>query len=430
MNKLRVVSHFISKRFFLRHMSRKALEKRQQRMLRRHLRYVRRHSAFYGQIMDDNTVLTDLPIMDKTSMMENFNTLNTVGVDRDTALSLAINAEKTRDFSDKYKNITVGLSSGTSGNRGMFLVSPAEQEAWAGSILAKLLPEKHILGHRVALFLRANSDLYQSIGSSVIAFRYFDILRPVESFADQLNEYAPTIIAAPPSVLRILAEMIRDGRMENHAVKVFSIAEVLEAEDAALICEAFEIPYLHQIYQCTEGFLGHTCRCGGFHINEDVVFMEKEYLDEDSGRFVPIITDFCRTAQPIIRYRLNDVLIEDPTPCACGSACMKIKAIEGRTDDIFLFPAQTGEGYITVYSDFIRRCVLFSGVGKEYQVVQLSASQVEIRFRDQEDIQPFTRELQKLAEEMGFVMPQVTAGSYEQIPGKKLKRVESRFRPF
>jgi phenylacetate-coenzyme A ligase PaaK-like adenylate-forming protein len=81
-NKLRVVPHFISMRFFLRHMSRKALEKRQQRMLRRHLRYVRRHSAFYGQIMDDNTVLTDLPIMDKTSMMENFNTLNTVGVDR------------------------------------------------------------------------------------------------------------------------------------------------------------------------------------------------------------------------------------------------------------------------------------------------------------------------------------------------------------
>ena len=39
------------------------------------------------------------------------------------AEDFAIMAEKTRIFSPKLKGITVGLSSGTSGKRGIFLVS-------------------------------------------------------------------------------------------------------------------------------------------------------------------------------------------------------------------------------------------------------------------------------------------------------------------
>lgn len=37
--------------------------------------------------------------------------------------------------------------------------------------------------------------------------------------------------------------------------------------------------------------------------------IEKEWLDET--RFVPIITDLMRTSQPIVRYRLDDVLVID-----------------------------------------------------------------------------------------------------------------------
>ena len=47
-------------------------------------------------------------------MMENFDELNTVGIKKDKAFEIAINGEKTRDFSGKYRDITVGLSSGTS----------------------------------------------------------------------------------------------------------------------------------------------------------------------------------------------------------------------------------------------------------------------------------------------------------------------------
>lgn len=421
-SKIPIVLSFISKRYFTNTKSRRKIEKRQKRKIKKQLSFIRRNSAFYSSIMDKNTDLLQLPVMDKASMMQNFNTLNTVGIDRDTALEMAINAEKTRDFTEKYGNVTVGLSSGTSGNRGMFIVSEEDKNAWAASVLAKLLPKNNMLGHRVALFLRANSQMYESIDSKAIKFRYFDIMQPVEFHIEPLKEYAPTIIAAPPSVLKMLAAFIQDGLLPVTAVKVISVAEVLEESDIPVIKKAFGVDFIHQIYQCTEGFLGYTCEHGGFHINEDIVHIEKEYLDDK--RFVPIITDFTRKGQPIIRYRLNDVLIEDKTPCLCGSKMLKISAIEGRTDDIFYFPSSSGSGLTAVFSDFIRRCVLFSGVGDEYRVLQLSESLVELQLKGSDNISPFCDELEKLASQLSFVMPKVILGEYRLETGKKLKRVE------
>lgn len=91
--------------------------------------------------------------------------------------------------------------------------------------------------------------------------------------------------------------------------KIISVAEVLEDIDREFISTIFQ-QTVHQIYQCTEGFLATTCKHGTLHINEDLVHIEKEYLDQERGIFVPIITDFMRKTQPIIRYRLNDILIE------------------------------------------------------------------------------------------------------------------------
>ena len=52
-------------------------------------------------------------------MMTHFNELNTQGVDRDEALDLAIESEKTRNFTELKGEIAVGLSSGTSGRSGL-----------------------------------------------------------------------------------------------------------------------------------------------------------------------------------------------------------------------------------------------------------------------------------------------------------------------
>ncbi|MFR2693157.1 MAG: hypothetical protein ACLTBV_21985 [Enterocloster bolteae] len=59
-------------------------------------------------------------------MMEHFDELNTVGIGREEALEFAVLAERQRNFSPK-QGLTVGLSSGTSGKQGIFLVSDDEK---------------------------------------------------------------------------------------------------------------------------------------------------------------------------------------------------------------------------------------------------------------------------------------------------------------
>ncbi len=148
-------------------------------------------------------------------------------------------------------------------------------------------------------------------------------------------------------MLRFLAKSLREGELQISPLKILSVAEVLDPMDEQFIQETFE-QKVHQVYQCTEGFLGCTCEHGTIHINEELLIMEKEYLDDH--KFIPIITDFSRKAQPILRYRLNDILTERTSPCPCGSPMLAIEKIEGRSDDIFYF--QRGEKRVTTLSGF------------------------------------------------------------------------------
>ena len=78
------------------------------------------------------------------------NELNTLGVDRDQALEMAIRGEQTRDFTEMNGEVAVGLSSGTSGHRGIFVTTEKERSMWAAAILAKMLPKGNLFGHRIA----------------------------------------------------------------------------------------------------------------------------------------------------------------------------------------------------------------------------------------------------------------------------------------
>lgn len=298
------------------------------------------------------------PIIDKPIMMANFDHLNTVGIKKADAFAIAVEAEQTRNFMATIGNVTVGLSSGTSGNRGLFLVNQQEQYTWAGTILAKALPQSILTQQRIAFFLRANSNLYQTVARRRIQFEYFDLFYRLDKHIERLNQYAPTILVAPPSMLRLLADKQATADLSIAPIKIVSVAEVLDHLDEVYIGQVFG-QTVHQVYQCLEGFLATTCAYGTLHLNEDIVAIQKEYLDKDAGKFMPVITDFNRISQPIIRYRLDDILTERKTPCACGSLLTAIESIEGRCDDIFYLVSQTGD-MVLVFPDFIRRAIITS----------------------------------------------------------------------
>ena len=261
MGRLRILREFAAVRWFRPLRTRSAIQHRQRRLLRRHLRFLRRRSVHFRELLTTHS-FDSLPLMDKGVMMSRFDEINTVGVGRDAALELAIANERERDFDADLDSHSVGLSSGTSGHRGLFVVSSAERDAWVGTVLARTLPRGGLLGHRIALFLRADNTLYESVGSRAVSFRYFDVYADMGENVARLQAYRPTILVAPPSVLRVIARAADAGDFDVVPQKVYSVAEVLEISDEQSITASLRQARLHQLYQCTEGFLAHTCERG------------------------------------------------------------------------------------------------------------------------------------------------------------------------
>ncbi|QKY05214.1 CoF synthetase [Janthinobacterium lividum] len=300
--------------------------------------------------------LAQWPTMNKALMLEQFDAMNTQGVTLAQAMAAAMAAEQSRDFTPAVGDITVGLSSGTSSRRAVFTVSPREKAQWAGVMLAKALPDGLVSGERVALFLRANSNLYTAVRSPWLTFAFYDLFEPFDSLCGRLAQYRPSVIVAPAQVLRQLALRVIDGSLALAPKKVISVAEVLEAQDRALIVQAFGA--VHEIYQATEGFLASSCEHGVLHLNEEYVHIEPQWLDGEQRRFVPVITDFTRITQPIVRYRLDDILIARATPCPCGRATRAIDGIEGRCDDMLFLPSlpsANGGAPVAVFADVLTR---------------------------------------------------------------------------
>jgi putative adenylate-forming enzyme len=415
----------------------------QDRQVQRHLKRILPHSAYYRERLAPPgsdplgpaplglEQWRDWPTIDKAEMMRHFDRLNTVGVRAEEAFHVALEAERSRDFAPMLGSITVGLSSGTSGNRGLFLVSPSERFRWAGTMLARLLPGSILDKNRVAFFLRANSNLYETVGSSRIRFEFFDLMEPLDAHVARLNRFQPTVLIGPPSLLRLLAE---HAGLAIAPVKVVSVAEVLDPLDELCLKERFG-PVVHQVYQCTEGFLGVTCSHGTLHLNEDLVAFQREVLDAENRKFIPILTDFSRTTQPIIRYRLNDILTERAEPCPCGSVMTALERIEGRSDDLFYFAATGAERLVPVFPDFIRRAVMEAAPEAiEYRVCQHSEALVEVSLRlppEPSDVEArVATRMAQLADELGAQPPAVTFTAYEaHRSDRKLRRVERRFTP-
>ena len=351
---------------------RQALEHHQRRQLRRFSRRTLRLSPWFARFAD--RPMDEWPLMDKATMMAHFDEMNTAGLQRDALFRHALDSEHSRDFRTTVGSYSVGLSSGTSGQRGLFVVGRRDMQRWAGVVLAKVLPDGLRAGERVALFLRADNALYQSVNNRWLTLRYFDLLQPFATHWTALQHYAPSLIVAPAQVLRALALAVERGDLRLRVKKVISVAEVLEPQDRLLLARVF--PAVGEIYQATEGFLAATCAHGTLHLNEAHLHIEPLWLD--SRRFVPVITDFSRHTQPIVRYRLDDVLVVRDRPCPCGNPERAISRIEGRQDDQLLLRDAHGR-LCPVFADVLARVLATHlPLTADYRLRQTDATTLEL----------------------------------------------------
>ncbi len=356
----------------LKFQDRELLEEYQQKRFSRFKRTVLEKSPYFHSYLD--LPFHQWPLMNKKIMMTHFDQMNTAGLSKSQLLECALQSEQSRNFTPKVGKYSVGLSSGTSGQRGLFVTDPREQQVWAGTMLAKVLPRGLFSGERIALFLRADNNLYHSVNNRWLSFEFFDLLADFDRQIERLVHYRPTLVVAPAQVLRAITLLKKEGSLNIHPHKVISVAEVLEPQDRELLNEVF--PDWGEIYQATEGFLGTTCSHGTLHLNEEFVLFEQKKLDE--RRFIPIITDFTRSTQPIVRYQLDDILIKREEPCPCGSCCLAIDRIEGRHDDQPVLLDKDGNEK-TVFADPCSRIIANSlPLECDYRLIQTGPARLKL----------------------------------------------------
>ncbi|RWA73293.1 F390 synthetase-related protein [Mesorhizobium sp.] len=342
--------------------SRADFERWQAAALRRFLDRDLPRAPFYRQAP---ARLTDLPVNDKALLMARFEDFNIHGITAAEAW-----AALARDGG--VGNLTVGASTGTSGNRGLFVISEAEKYRWLGTILAKAAPDLLWRGMRVAVILPQNTGLYDSARKSrLIKLAFFDLTLGPERWREALEAFDPTVIIAPPKMLRHFST---EG-FRLAPKRIFSAAETLDPIDRRAIESFFKLP-LDQIYMATEGLLAVTCRHGGLHLAEDSVFFEFEPAGE--GLVTPLVTAFRRQTQIMARYRMNDLLRLSEEPCRCGSPLRCIDEVVGRMDDVFRLASPGGPILIT--PDVLRNAVLKADRRiDDFRLIQVAPDTIELR---------------------------------------------------
>ncbi len=397
--------------------SREDLERHQRNRLNDFL-----HSAIgkvdrYREFARPGVTLTDLPIIDKAHLMAEFQRFNVPRISSEQGWT-AFSGSRTMGA------YTVGASTGTSGNRGLFVVSQKERFLWLGAILAKAIPDFWRTRDKVAVVLPVGTPLYDSANETrLLQLKFFDLTDGPESWRSELERYDPSVIVAPPKILRWMAE----SKAKLRPRRIFSAAETLDPLDRNVIETAFLLK-MGQIYMATEGLLAVSCHCGTLHLAEDAMHFELQ--DVGSGLVNPIITDFSRTTQIMARYRMNDLLRLAETPCPCGSPLLAVAEIVGRSDDCFEFDTAKGERIILT-PDVLRNAVVDSDrrIG-DYRIVRTEIDKIELTLADdlpEEAVSAASAALQALFKRRGISVSLVV----ERRPltldtSRKLRRVENR----
>jgi putative adenylate-forming enzyme len=382
-------------------------------------------SPFYKSYITSS--FENFPVLEKKDFLKNFDLINTKSIKYVNAVKVALKAENTRNFKPSINDITVGLSTGTSGNKSVFLASENERAYWTAAVIDRVLGWS-FKKRKIAFFLRANSNLYESVNSKWINFNFFDLLISNEKNLERLQSLDPTILVAQTSMLLVIADAVQNKGLKINPDKIISVAEVLSNEDKGYLEKIF-CKKIHQVYQCNEGFLAHTCEKGNLHFNEDFLIIEKEYLDTEKKRFYPIITDLERITQPVIRYKLDDI-IHEKFDCDCSLNSTAIEMIEGRKDDALKFLNSKGKE-VVVFPDFIRRAIVFSDDNIiNYSLTQIKENTVNLFVDGKlEYFEKAKKSIVELLEKFKISDIQIhKVDTLDHIKGTKLRRIKNEFK--
>ena len=356
---------------------------------------VGRRSRFYrehwGRALTAGVGLEALPPVQKAQLMARFDDAVTDGRLRldDISRSLAALEHIEGDplYLDEYR---VLCSAGSSGKRGVFIY---DKDEWR-TFLAGVFRWMQLVGvrpgwprGRVASVGAPDAKHMTYRGAVSVDMGLFRTLRvsasaPLAEIVERLGAHQPEYIMAYPSIAAMLAAEQLEGRLAIDPRVISTSSEVCTEEMRGLMRRAWGIEPFN-LYALTEtGLAAVDCeQHSGLHLFEDLCVIEivgDDYrpvrVGEPGTR--ALVTNLFNRTLPMIRVEVSDILCEVEGTCACGRSLKRIRAVEGRSDDVLTLPGKDG-GVVRVHPIHLRSALAARETVLQYRI-SLFPDEIEV----------------------------------------------------
>ena len=328
--------------------------------------YAREHSRFYRERYRDLPAgpvqLRRLPAVSKSELMSRFDDWVTdPAITRTTVEAFVADLDNLgADFLDRYVVFTTSGSTGVPAllvqdRRALAVMNGLAIVRSAGWLTPRVLARVLARGARqAAVFATGGHFLTTTMIARRLRLRpfrrrivrFYSVLDPLPRLVEQLNAFRPALLGSYASVLGVLAEEQRAGRLRISPAVIGSGGELLSPAVRRQVESAFGCP-VAETYSASEATpLALPCRHGRLHVNSDWFLLEP--VDAAGAPTAPgelshslLLTNLANLAQPLIRYELGDSVVMPAEPCPCASPLPTIR-VEGRTEDILQVPRPDG----------------------------------------------------------------------------------------
>jgi phenylacetate-CoA ligase len=327
----------------------------QQQRFRKLIKHAGRASPHYERkfagINLETCGLTDLPILTKHEMMENF---------EDVVTDRTLRREDIQKFVEDPSNLgklfkgkyAVAHTSGSQG-RPALIVQDGDALAltFAVQVVRGSSRKRLVSSARLAIVTQRpgfypSSFFFSYLPPELKPFlriKWLSVFDPIEQTVAELNEFKPNLIIGYTSALEILAreENAHQMRLRETGTleQIINISEPLPQLSRVDIQEAFCVPVsdrytMGECLALSSGCPGHP----GCHLNADCAILEvvdEEYHPVPLGQrgAKVLVTNLYNSVQPFIRYEVDDAVTMSATQCPCGSILPLVDSIEGRSKD-------------------------------------------------------------------------------------------------
>ncbi|MDX9850394.1 MAG: hypothetical protein RBT01_07815 [Anaerolineaceae bacterium] len=363
----------------------------QQKKLHKVVEYAYQNVSYYERIFKqigfhpndlhkDPESFSELPILTKAIIRENFNELITTD-------------------SNRRKQLNKLATSGSTGHPLIFMQDPDFRDyvtadiqrhvAWAGCELGE--PQAFIWGasSQMSLMKKTRAKLIDFIWNRFLTDAFIMTELSLSGFAKLITKRKPKVLFGYTTAIYKFAQFIRSSKYQHITFEgVITTSETLLSPVREYIEDTFQCKVFNRYGTLELG--GVACECEkhtGLHVS-----MENNYVEivNNGSPAKPgevgeiIVTNLNNLGMPFIRYSIEDAgAWYGGENCSCGRESQMIEMLEGRLVDSF----QTRDGR-TVWAGFAGagfRCLTHPTI-KQFQVVQKTLDSMIVRLVREGDI--------------------------------------------